>query len=78
MPASIEAGGEHVIRLSIGSAAKRVAIQVLGSGAHVLSVNDMYLKRIASDVEGLELTPLDLKNVDEEVSANTKVCALSI
>ena len=72
-----------MIRLSIGSAAKRVAIQVLGSGAHVLSVNDMYLKRIASGVEGLEVTPLDLENVGEEVvreniRENPMVRALSI
>ncbi|RXW17924.1 hypothetical protein EST38_g7930 [Candolleomyces aberdarensis] len=73
MLANIEAGGERVMRFSIGSAATRVAIQVLGSGAHVLSANNMYLKRIASDVEGLEVTPFDLENMDEEVSANTKL-----
>ncbi|RXW13145.1 hypothetical protein EST38_g12707, partial [Candolleomyces aberdarensis] len=42
-------------------------------GAHVLSVSDVdggtyrYLERVASDVEGLEVTPLSLENVDEEV-----------
>ncbi|KAJ2926227.1 hypothetical protein H1R20_g10864, partial [Candolleomyces eurysporus] len=67
----------------------RLAIQALGGEAHILSVNDVYggtyryLKRVASDVEGLEVTPLDLENVDKEVirenmRENAMVRALSI
>lgn len=84
MLASIEKGGETALAFGSGSAATGVVVQALGSGAHVLSVNDVYggtyryLKRVASEIQGLEVTLLDLENVDEEnirenIRENTKV-----
>ncbi|RXW20209.1 hypothetical protein EST38_g5664 [Candolleomyces aberdarensis] len=71
--ASIEKGGEEAMAFGSGSAATGVVVQALGSGAHVLSVNDVYggtyryLNRVATEIQSLEVTLLDLERVDEEV-----------
>ncbi|RXW17767.1 hypothetical protein EST38_g8089 [Candolleomyces aberdarensis] len=84
MLASIEKGGEQAMGFGSGSAAASVVVQALGSGAHVLSVNDVYggtyryLKRVASEIQSLEVTLLDLERADEEtirenIRENTKL-----
>jgi cystathionine gamma-lyase len=84
MLASIEKGGEEALAFGSGSAATGVVVQALGSGAHVLSVNDVYggtyryLKRVASEIQSVEVTLLDLERVDEDlirenIRENTKV-----
>ncbi|KAJ2914359.1 hypothetical protein MD484_g6061, partial [Candolleomyces efflorescens] len=84
MLASIEKGGEEALALGSGSAATGVVVQALGSGAHVLCVNDVYggtyryLKRVASEIQSLEVTLLDLERVDEDtirenIRENTKL-----
>ncbi|KAJ2922696.1 hypothetical protein H1R20_g14390, partial [Candolleomyces eurysporus] len=84
MLASIEKGGEDALCFGSGSAATGVVVQALGNGAHVLCVNDVYggtyryLKRVASEIQSVEVTLLDLETVDEEVireniRANTKL-----
>ncbi|KAJ2927801.1 hypothetical protein H1R20_g9290, partial [Candolleomyces eurysporus] len=84
MLASIEKGGEDALCFGSGSAATGVVVQALGNGAHVLCVNDVYggtyryLKRVASEIQSIEVTLLDLETVDEEVireniQTNTKL-----
>ncbi|KAJ3499877.1 hypothetical protein NMY22_g19462 [Coprinellus aureogranulatus] len=90
--ASIEDGGKDAMAFGSGSAATGVVIQALGGPRktadgwevpHVLSVNDVYggtyryLKRVASEGQGLDVTLLDIENATEEdiraaVQPNTK------
>ncbi|KAJ2918788.1 hypothetical protein MD484_g1575, partial [Candolleomyces efflorescens] len=82
--ASIEKGGEEAMAFGSGSAATGVVVQALGSGAHVVSVNDVYggtyryLNRVATEIQGLDVTLLDLERADEEtirqnIRDNTKL-----
>ena len=82
--ASIEAGGAYALAFSSGSATTATVLQSLGPNAHVLSVNDVYggtfryLRRVASETQGLETTFLDLEKAsDDEILAgirsNTKL-----
>ncbi|KAL1741202.1 Cys/Met metabolism PLP-dependent enzyme-domain-containing protein [Schizophyllum fasciatum] len=70
--ASIEAGGDQAIALSSGSATTATVISSLGPNAHIISVNDVYggtfryMKRVASENQGLEATFLDLETADED------------
>ncbi|CED84208.1 Cystathionine beta-lyases/cystathionine gamma-synthases [Phaffia rhodozyma] len=69
--ASLE-NGSDAFAFSSGSAATQCAIQMLSTGAHVLSVSDVYggtfryLAKVGSAVQGLETTFIDL-NDDEKV-----------
>ena len=83
--ASIEAGGDQAIALSSGSATTATVISSLGPNAHIISVNDVYggtfryMKRVASENQGLETTFIDLETADEDVITaairdETKVC----
>ncbi|KAL1691535.1 Cys/Met metabolism PLP-dependent enzyme-domain-containing protein [Schizophyllum commune] len=71
--ASIEAGGDQAIALSSGSATTATVISSLGPNAHIISVNDVYggtfryMKRVASENQGLETTFIDLETADEDV-----------
>ena len=68
--AGIEAGGEHALAFSSGSATTATVLQSLGRNAHVLSVNDVYggTFRYMTKVSGLETSFEDLeKMTDEEI-----------
>ncbi|EIW77416.1 hypothetical protein CONPUDRAFT_139306 [Coniophora puteana RWD-64-598 SS2] len=82
--ASIEVGGAYALAFSSGSATTATVLQSLGPNAHVLSVNDVYggtfryLKRVASETQGLETTFLDLEKASDdeilaEIRPNTKL-----
>ena len=83
MLASIEAGGEHALAFSSGSATTAVvlqAIQSLDKDAHVLSVNDVYggTFRYMTKVSTLETSFVDMEHADDEsilsaIKPNTKV-----
>ncbi|KAK2459469.1 hypothetical protein APHAL10511_008503 [Amanita phalloides] len=74
--AALEAGGTYGLAFSSGSATTATMIQSLGAGAHVLSVNDVYggtsryLRRVATENQGLQVTFLDLENADENTIVN--------
>ena len=82
--ASLESGGADALAFSSGSATTATVLQSLGPDAHIVSVNDVYggtfryMRRVASENQGLETTFLDLETADDNtvVSAfreNTKV-----
>lgn len=82
--ASLESGGAHALAFASGSACTAAVIQALGTGAHVLSVDDVYggtrryLTQVATATQGLETTFVDLERAgDDEILAairpNTKV-----
>ena len=71
--------------MSSGSATTATVISSLGPNAHIISVNDVYggtfryMKRVASENQGLETTFIDLETADEDVITaairdETKVC----
>jgi cystathionine gamma-lyase len=82
--ASLESAGAHALAFSSGSATIATVLQSLGTGAHVLSVNDVYggTRRYMTQVagaQGLEVSFLDLEGSAEEtivdaIRPNTKVC----
>ena len=78
--ASIEAGGDQAIALSSGSATTATVISSLGPNAHIISVNDVYggtfryMKRVASENQGLETTFIDLETADEDVITAADLC----
>src|ERR1700691_6044460 len=64
--ASLESAGAHALAFSSGSATIATVLQSLGTGAHVLSVNDVYggTRRYMTQVagaQGLEVSFLDLE-----------------
>lgn len=81
--AALEAGGADAIAFSSGSAVTATIIQSVGPNAHILSVNDVYggtfryLKRVASDIQAIETSFVDLEGADDTILAafqpNTKV-----
>ncbi|TFK18283.1 cystathionine gamma-lyase [Coprinopsis marcescibilis] len=92
--ASVEEGGREALAFASGSAALATVVQSLqylktpGGPAHqpihVLSINDVYggtyryLKRVASEVQGLDVTFVDMEVVDEKtisegIKDNTKL-----
>ncbi|KAH7882858.1 Cys/Met metabolism PLP-dependent enzyme-domain-containing protein [Phlebopus sp. FC_14] len=70
--ASLESGGAYALAFSSGSATTATILQSLGPNAHVVSVNDVYggtfryLRRVASETQGLESSFMDLENADDE------------
>ncbi|KAH7921657.1 hypothetical protein BV22DRAFT_1018906 [Leucogyrophana mollusca] len=70
--ASLESGGAHALAFSSGSATTATVLQSLGPNAHVVSVNDVYggtfryMRRVASETQGLETTFVDLEKADDE------------
>jgi cystathionine gamma-lyase len=84
MLASLESGGAYALAFASGSATTATVIQSLGHNAHIVSVNDIYggtfnyMTRIAKENQGVEITFVDLENIDEEktnhaLRDNTKV-----
>ncbi|KAF9479850.1 hypothetical protein BDN70DRAFT_981821 [Pholiota conissans] len=82
--ASIEAGGASALAFASGSSTTATVLQALGPNAHIVSVNDVYggtfryIRRVASENQGLEATFLDLETAgDDEIIAsfreNTKL-----
>ncbi|KJA15297.1 hypothetical protein HYPSUDRAFT_149327 [Hypholoma sublateritium FD-334 SS-4] len=82
--ASIESGGASALAFASGSATTATVLQALGPNSHIVSVNDVYggtfryIRRVASENQGLEATFLDLETAgDEEIIAsfreNTKL-----
>jgi len=82
--AALESGGAHGLAFSSGSATTATVLQSLGPGSHVVSVNDVYggtfryMKRVASENQGLETTFVDLETADDEtviasIRENTKL-----
>ncbi|KAF8629387.1 hypothetical protein AX17_005683 [Amanita inopinata Kibby_2008] len=82
--ASIETGGAYALTFASGSATTATVLQSLGSNAHIVSVNDVYggtfryMRRVASENQGLETTFLDLENADDDtivssIRGNTKL-----
>jgi cystathionine gamma-lyase len=80
----LETGGAYAIAFASGSAATATLVQAAGPNAHILSVNDVYggtfryLKRVASEIQGVETTFLDLETADDAAvlaafRPNTKV-----
>lgn len=65
MLAALESGGTHAIAFSSGSAGTATMVQAVGPNTHILSVNDVYggtfryLKRVASEMQALEVSFLD-------------------
>lgn len=72
-----------------GSATTATVLQLFGTGAHIISVNDVYggtfryMSRVASENQGLETTFLDLENLSEDghelldqIRDNTRVGSL--
>ena len=82
--AALEAGGAYAIAFASGSATTATLVQAVGPNAHILSVNDVYggtfryLKRVASEIQALETTFVDLETADDDAvlaafQPNTKV-----
>ncbi|KAG8962711.1 hypothetical protein FRC03_003865 [Tulasnella sp. 419] len=82
--ASLEAGGAEAVAFSSGSATTATVILSLGSDAHVVSVNDVYggtfryMKRVATENQGLSTTFVDLEKASEQaiydaIQDNTKL-----
>ncbi|KAF9459789.1 Cys/Met metabolism PLP-dependent enzyme-domain-containing protein [Collybia nuda] len=82
--AALESGGAHGLAFSSGSATTATVLQSLGPGAHIVSVNDVYggtfryMRRVASENQGLETTFLDLETADDKtiiasIRENTKL-----
>ncbi|CUA76627.1 hypothetical protein RSOLAG22IIIB_06388 [Rhizoctonia solani] len=87
--ASLELGGGKAIACASGSAATATAVQALGKNPHVVCVNDVYggtyvyMTQVAKEVQGLEITFVDLENgTDEQITAafrdNTKLVWLEL
>jgi cystathionine gamma-lyase len=87
--ASIESGGGHALAFASGSSTTATVLQMFGSGAHIISVNDVYggtfryMSRVASENQGLATTFLDLENLSgdghellDQIRDNTKVGCL--
>jgi len=72
MLAALESGGTHAIAFSSGSAGTATMVQAVGPNAHILSVNDVYggtfryLKRVASEMQALEVSFLDFDDADDD------------
>lgn len=89
MLAALETGGAYGIAFSSGSAATATLVQAAGPNGHILSVNDVYggtfryLKRVASEIQGLEVSFVDLESADDDAilaafQPNTRVrCSLT-
>jgi cystathionine gamma-lyase len=84
MLAALEDNGGRALAFASGSAATASMLQSIGSGAHVVSINDVYggtfryLSQVASHLQGIETTFLDfdLASDDDVINAirpNTKV-----
>lgn len=82
--AALEAGGADAIAFSSGSAVTATLVQAVGPNAHILSVNDVYggtaryLKRVASEIQTLETSFVDLEGANDDTilaacQPNTKV-----
>ncbi|KAH9478060.1 Cystathionine gamma-lyase [Psilocybe cubensis] len=82
--AALESGGAHALAFASGSATTATVLQSLGPNAHIISVNDVYggtfryMRRVASENQGLETTFLDLENASDEqilgaIKENTKL-----
>jgi len=81
--ASLEEGGEEALAFSSGSAALATVVQSLQffkketphAPIHLLAVNDVYggtyryLKRVGNEVQGLEVTFIDMETADEDAIA---------
>ncbi|EKM76873.1 hypothetical protein AGABI1DRAFT_62583, partial [Agaricus bisporus var. burnettii JB137-S8] len=70
--ASLEVGGGHGLAFASGSATTATVLQLFGTGAHIISVNDVYggtfryMSRVATENQGLETTFLDLETLSED------------
>ncbi|KAF8479886.1 Cys/Met metabolism PLP-dependent enzyme-domain-containing protein, partial [Gautieria morchelliformis] len=84
MLAALEDNGGRALAFASGSAATASVLQSLGTGAHVLSINDVYggtfryMSKVAAQLQGLEVTFLDfdMTSDDDVVAAvreNTKL-----
>lgn len=84
MLAALEDNGARALAFASGSAATASVLQALGSGAHVLSINDVYggtfryMSKVSSQLQGLEVTFLDFDKASDvdivaAVRENTKV-----
>lgn len=82
--AALESGGAHALAFASGSATTATVLQSLGPNAHIVSVNDVYggtfryMRRVASENQGLETTFVDLEGADDDTiraafRPNTKV-----
>ncbi|PPQ93613.1 hypothetical protein CVT25_000947 [Psilocybe cyanescens] len=77
--AALEGGGEYALAFASGSSTTATVLQSLGPNAHIVSVNDVYggtfryMRRVATENQGLETTFLDLETAgDEEILAAIK------
>lgn len=84
MLAALEDNGARALAFSSGSAATASVFQALGTGAHVLSINDVYggtfryMSKVASQLQGLEATFIDFEKASDQdvlsaIRENTKV-----
>ncbi|EIW55889.1 uncharacterized protein TRAVEDRAFT_30565 [Trametes versicolor FP-101664 SS1] len=70
--AALESGGAHALAFASGSATTATVLQSLGPNAHIVSVNDVYggtfryMRRVATENQGLETTFVDLEGADDE------------
>ncbi|KIY43495.1 hypothetical protein FISHEDRAFT_62576 [Fistulina hepatica ATCC 64428] len=75
MLASLESGAQG-IAFSSGSATTATVLQSLGPNAHIISVNDVYggtsryMRRVASENQGLSVTFLDLETASNDTILN--------
>ncbi|KIJ32016.1 hypothetical protein M422DRAFT_36044 [Sphaerobolus stellatus SS14] len=79
MLAGLETNGGKALAFASGSATTATILQALGTGAHVLSINDVYggtfryMSKVASQLQGLETTFVDFDSAtDEEVLASIR------
>ncbi|PPQ73504.1 hypothetical protein CVT24_007650 [Panaeolus cyanescens] len=77
--ASLEAGGAFGLAFASGSATTATVLQSLGPSSHIVSVNDVYggtfryIRRVASENQGLEATFLDLElATDDEILSSIR------
>ncbi|KAF8513993.1 Cys/Met metabolism PLP-dependent enzyme-domain-containing protein [Hysterangium stoloniferum] len=84
MLAALEDNGGKALAFASGSAATASMLQSIGSGAHVLSINDVYggtfryLSKVASQLQGIEATFLDFDKASDDdvinaIRPNTKL-----
>ncbi|KAH7345566.1 Cys/Met metabolism PLP-dependent enzyme-domain-containing protein [Rhizoctonia solani] len=87
--ASLELGGGNAVAFPSGAAAIAAAVQALGQNPHIVCVDDVYggtyvyMTQIANEVQGLEITFLNLEtSSDEQITAcfreNTKMVWLEL
>lgn len=84
MLAALEDNGARALAFASGSAATASVLQALGTGAHVLSINDVYggtfryMSKVAAHLQGLEVSFIDFDKASDvdivaAVRENTKV-----